>query len=60
MMVHFGEAQVFEGHMAHADDGRIDIHGAASHLLEQRAELFLVHEVRIPECAITPGGQPKY
>jgi hypothetical protein len=46
--------------MAHTNDGRIDIHGAASHLLEQRAELFLVHEVRIPECAITPGGEPKY
>jgi hypothetical protein len=46
--------------MAHTDYRRIDIHGAASHLLEQRAELFLVHEVRIPECAIAPGGEPKY
>jgi len=35
MMVHFGEAQVFEGHMPHADHSRIDIHSAAAHLLEQ-------------------------
>jgi hypothetical protein len=46
--------------MAHADHGRIDIHGAAAHLLEQQPELFLVHEVRIPECAMAPGGGPKY
>jgi hypothetical protein len=39
--------------MPHADHGRIDIDGAVAHLLEQRPELFLIHEARIPECAIT-------
>ena len=49
MMIDLGEAQVFERHVAHADHGRVDIHCAVAHLLEQRPELILIHEARISE-----------
>ena len=49
MVVHLGESQIFEGHVAHAHHGRIDIHGAAANLFEHRPKLLLIHEARITE-----------
>jgi hypothetical protein len=34
VVIHFGESQVFERHVAHSLDGSFHIHGAVAHLLE--------------------------
>jgi hypothetical protein len=49
VVVHFGEAEVFKGHMPHARHGGIDVHGALAHLFEESAKLVLVHEARITD-----------
>ena len=43
MMIDLGEAQVFERQVAHAFDGRVDIHGSGADLFEQAAQMILIH-----------------
>jgi hypothetical protein len=52
MVVDLGKTEIFEGHVAHAHHGRVDVHGTVADLLEQRTELLLVHEARISECGL--------
>src|ERR1035437_3216822 len=47
MVVHLGEAQVFERHGAQTVQRAVHIHRALAHLLEQSPELLLVHTARI-------------
>jgi hypothetical protein len=49
VVIDFREAEILEGHVAHARQGRVDIHSAVANLLEQRTELLLIHEARISE-----------
>jgi hypothetical protein len=49
VVVDLGEAQIFEWHVTHAGNCRIDIHCAVAHLFEQRPQLILIHEARISE-----------
>jgi hypothetical protein len=43
MVVDFGEAQVFKGEMAHADESRIHIDCAAAHVVKELTELVFGH-----------------
>ena len=49
MVIDLRKAEIFEGHVAHAHHGRVDIHSAVANLFEQRTELLLIHEARISE-----------
>ena len=50
VVVHLGKSQVFKRHVPHAPDSGIDIYRAGAHLLEQCAQLVLIHDARISEC----------
>ena len=50
MVVHLGESQVFKRHVPQASHGCVDIYRAGAHLLEQCAQLVLIHDARISEC----------
>ena len=45
MMVHLGESQVFERHVPHARESRLDIDRAFPHLLEQLPQLIFLHTI---------------
>ena len=51
VVIHLGEAQILEGHVAHAFHRGVDVHCTVAHLLEQRPELLLIHDIRVSECA---------
>ena len=55
MVIHLGESQVFERHVAHASHGSFNVDRAAAHLFEQRPELLLIHEARISERRLRPS-----
>ena len=64
MVVHLGEAQVFERHVAQAVQSVVHIHRAGAHLLEQLPKLLFVHRERITglrsgaESPAQAGGLP--
>jgi alanyl-tRNA synthetase len=43
MVIHLGESQVFKGEMLQPVDGGVDAHCARTDLVEQGAQLFLIH-----------------
>ena len=47
MVVHLGEAQILERHVAQAVQRAVHIHCAGAHLFEQLPKLLLVHTARI-------------
>src|SRR5450631_3008988 len=47
MVVHLGETQVLEWHVAHAAQCTVYVHRALAYLFQQLSELLLVHTARI-------------
>ena len=47
MMIHLGEPEVFERHVAEPLERAIGVHFTGAHLIEQHPELILVHKPRI-------------